>query len=112
MVAVSQHGEQRLHLLAALLDVADVIDDQSRVAGKSFQRPIQFELGFGAQELLDEHVTGSKQDTAVLVHQLLSKSTQQMAFAATRIPEHQDLLMAIQEAALQQYAQLRIGARR
>jgi len=106
--AVGQQGKQHLHLLAAVLDIADVVDDQTILLAQALQGTRQRQVTPSGEQLLHQQVAGSEQDPPTLLNQRLSQGTQQMGLAAARVAEGQHVLGAVEEGTFQQHAQLRI----
>ena len=57
-IAFGQEGEEDLDLIAVLLDVADVIDEQRFIAAEPPDGLGQHEIALGRQQLLDEQAAG------------------------------------------------------
>ncbi len=91
-VAMGQQREQYFHLLAALLHIAQVIDDQSREAIQPLQFFLQPESRFGQKQPLHQQYAGSEINGVTLLDQLMAQGAQKMRFPATGIPEHEDIL--------------------
>ena len=54
LVAVGEQGEEDLHLLPVLLDVADVVDDHRVEPRQPLERARELEIPLGDQEFLDQ----------------------------------------------------------
>lgn len=60
-VAFGKQREEDFHLLAALLHVAQVIDDQRVERRQPLDLPGQSQVAFGDQQLLHEQATGREE---------------------------------------------------
>src|SRR6185312_4301891 len=100
------------HLLPALLDVAQIIDEQRLKARQTLEHPRQAEVSFGRKQLLHENRSRGVEHPASLAHEQMTKRTEKMGFAAAGIAERQHVLASIQEGAFLQGADLLLRAHR
>ena len=73
-VTLGQQREQNLHLFAALLHIADVVDDQGVALRKTPDRARKFQVTLGNQQLLHQQAACRKVDPAALPDQLLAET--------------------------------------
>ena len=66
LVAFRQKFEQHFHLLATLLHVAQIVDDQAFEARHLFDQLRQTQIPFRNQQLLNQQTARRKQQTAAL----------------------------------------------
>ena len=64
-VAFGQEGEEHFHLFGALLDVAEVVEDDDVVAIHLFQPGLEAQVAFGDEHLLDEVEGAAEVDGAL-----------------------------------------------
>ena len=102
LVALRQQSEQNLHLFAALLDITQVVDEQSVVAAQALEQASQRQIALGDEQFLNQQVAGRVEHTPTLAHQILAQRTQKVGFAAPRIAEGQHILPTIQERSFPQ----------
>ena len=69
LITFGQEGKENVHFVPVLVDIADIVDDQSSVAGEPFQHPGQLEVPLGQKQLLDEQPAGREEDLAALAKQ-------------------------------------------
>jgi hypothetical protein len=62
LVAIRQEREEHLHLLAVLLDIADVVDDKSLESTKTLQLVGQPQVALRDQEPLDQERARREED--------------------------------------------------
>jgi hypothetical protein len=95
-----------IHLFAALLHIAQVIDDQCREAIQPLQFFLQPESRFGQKQPLDQQYAGSEINGVTLLDQFMAQGAQKMRFPATGIPENENILSSIQKVTVQQDREL------
>ena len=100
-VPFSQQSEQYLHLLTALLYVAEIIDDQSFERRQALDEAAQLQIAFGDQQVLHEQSRSGEVNAAPSRDQLLADGAKQVRFSAPRIAERQNVFTAIQELAFE-----------
>jgi len=98
-VTLGQKREQHLHLLAALLHVADVVDDHGIVFRQPLDHPRQLQVPLRDQQFLHQQAAGAEQDRSPLPDQFLTERTQKMGFARTAFAENEHVLSAVEEVA-------------
>ena len=74
-VTFRQKSEQNLHLLSALLNVAQVVDDQALEAAQLLDQFRKTQVAFGDQQLLNQQAARREQHTVTLKNQLLRQRT-------------------------------------
>lgn len=75
LVAVGQKRKQYIHLFAALLDVADVVDDEGGDPPQPLEQTCRLQLALGHQKLLPQQAEAREQHPSASVNQLLSDGT-------------------------------------
>ena len=84
LVALGQEGEQHLHLLAALLHVADVVEHHDAEAIEAAQLPLQLQVALGAQEPRDEREGRGEQHAPAPLDQLVGDGDRDVCFSPAR----------------------------
>ena len=75
-VPVGEQSEEHLHFVTAVLNVTDVIDDESVELVESLEFLLQPELGLGPQESLDQQRTWSEVDSPTLQDEFMTEGTE------------------------------------
>ena len=75
LISMSEQGEQHLHLVTAVLDITDIVNDERLELVESLEFLLQPELGLGAQEPLDEQRTGSEVGSPALQDEFMPAGT-------------------------------------
>jgi len=71
-IALGQEGKEHLHLFAALLDIADIVQDDDVKAVQAAQFGFQGIIPLGPQEAVDQLVGGRKEYAVVVVDPLVA----------------------------------------
>ena len=74
-VAFGEQREQHLHLLAALLHIAQVVDDQAVEPRQPLDQLRQPQVPLGDQKLLHQQAAGRQQNRSSPLNQLLPQRT-------------------------------------
>ena len=88
-VPFGQEGEQYLHFLAALLNIADVIQDNHHKTIKPFELVFQFMVSFGPQERFHQLEGWGEQDLNIALDPFVSQGRGQMGFAGARLAKNE-----------------------
>ena len=112
LVTFRQQREQHLHLFTALLNVADVINDDRVKAREPFQQAAQLQVSFGDQQFLNQQAASSEVHLAAQANQFLTDSGKQMRLPSARVPKNQDVLATVKEPSFRQRANLSSDFRR
>jgi hypothetical protein len=80
-ISFGEQGEEHLHLITGLLDVADVIEDQNLKAVEAAKLLLEKQITFRAQEIIDETEGGREEHAASGVNELMSNGSSKMSFA-------------------------------
>ncbi len=83
LIALAEEGEEHLHLVAVLLDVSDVINDDQIEGVEPPQRLLEQQVSLRHQEPLDELVGRTKQNAVASLDQFVSDGAQKMCLAAS-----------------------------
>ena len=103
-IALGEEREQDFHFISVVLDVADVVDDERVVACQAFEEPLEAQVLFGPQELLDQQAAGREIHAPAALNQFMADGTQQVGLATAGVAEGQDVLAPVHEVALDQRA--------
>ena len=82
LVTFGQKGEQHLHFFAALLHVAEIVDDQPFEARQFLDRTAELEVALGDQQILHQQIARGEVDSAAFADQFLTERDQKMRLAA------------------------------
>ena len=80
-VSLRQQSEQYLHLLAALLDIAHLVDDQAVMACQLLDLFAQPQVALGHQQILHQHCATGVFHPASLRDQFMGQGAEQVALA-------------------------------
>ena len=80
-VSLCQKREQHLHLLAALLHVAQVVEDDGVVAVEAPQGGLEREVALGREQALDEFEGGHEEHLVAPLDELVAESGDQVGLA-------------------------------
>src|SRR5215510_6575646 len=105
LVALGEEREQHLHLVAVLLDVADVVEDHGVEAIEHRELVLETQLALGDEQALDECVGRDEQHAIPALDQLVADRAHQVRLAATRKAEREQVVTALDERALAQRRQ-------
>ena len=105
-VTLGQQREQDFHLFAILLHVADVVDDEGTELRETFQHSGETQLAFRQQQFLYKERARREQNAMPPMDELLADGTQQVSLPATGISERKNVLVAVDERALEQSVEL------
>lgn len=111
-VAFCQQMEEHFHLFAAVLYIAESINDQGFIAQQQLHEFWQSLLLFCTNQCVDQLAGGVKDDPVSLIDQLLSQCTQQVRLSGAGGSQGQHIFLALQKAPLQQCTQLVIHLQR
>ena len=107
LVALSEEGEQDLHFLAGLLDVADIVEDDDVEAFEFGECGRQFQVAFGREQLRHQFERRGKHHLQLMsLDPLATEGGDQMRFAAPRQTEAQQIVAAANQVTGQQRGQL------
>ena len=99
LVALGHQGEEHLHLVGALLHVADVIEDEQLEGIESLQGTWQSEVPLGCEELLDEAEGRREEDGVAAANERVTERGSGVRLAASRESEAEDVVRALEELA-------------
>src|SRR6201995_4307783 len=102
LVTLGEEGEQHLHLVAVLLDVADVVADHGVEAVEDRELLLEAQVALGGEQALDERVGRDEQHAVPTLDQLVADGADQVGLAATRQTECEQIVAALEERALAQ----------
>ena len=92
LVALRKQGEEHFHFFAALLQVADVVEDEHFVAVEFLEFFFQPELAFGCEELAHDFEGGSKEDTpGVAQDEFATQGGEEVGLATTGQAKGEDV---------------------
>lgn len=97
LVAFGEQGEQDLHLIAVMLNVADVVEHETVEAVELRQELRQAQVTLGSQEPLDKARRRSPIDRVPLEHEFVAKGGDEMALAHSRFAHGDDVDRLCQE---------------
>src|SRR5207249_3296444 len=102
LVALGQEGEEHLHLLPALLDVADVVQDEALEAIELLQFSGQPKVSLGGQQTLHQLEGWREQDRSSTPGQLLAQRAHEVRLARSWVAEEKNVGGCIEERAVPQ----------
>jgi len=82
LVPLGQEGEQNLHLLLALLDVAQIVEDDDLEAVEAPEFPLQLIVPLGAQQATDQLEGGGEENAEAVLDPLVAQRRSEMGFDA------------------------------
>ncbi len=80
-VAFRQQGEERFHLVAGLLDVADVVEDDHFVGVEAAQFTFEQQVALGAQEFVHQAKGGGEENAVPGLDELVSHSGREVSLS-------------------------------
>ncbi len=81
LVAFRQEREEHLHLLAAPLHVAEVVDDRGLEARQFLQEPFELEIPLGGEQFLHQQAARREEHRVSPQHELLGHRTNGVRFS-------------------------------
>jgi hypothetical protein len=81
-VPLGQEGEGHLHFVAALLDVADVVEDHGVIDVESGKFSFEAKVALGSQQPLDERKGRREQDPVAVPDELVADGSYDVALAS------------------------------
>src|ERR1700693_670952 len=107
LVAFGQEGEEDLHLLAALLDVADVVEEDGLEAVQALELGGKPQVTLGGEQSLDDLESRREEDGTSLSNQLRAERAEQVGLARSRVTQGDYVDGAIEKGSIAQAGQLR-----
>ena len=101
-VPLGQEGEEHLHFVAALLDVADVVEDHGMIDVERGEFAFEAQVALGGQQPLDERVGRGEQDSVAVLDKLVADGCYDVALASAGQSEDEQIFPALDEAAFAQ----------
>ena len=80
-VTFGQKGEKHFHLVAGLLDIADVVENDDFVGVEMAQLVFEQQVTFGAQEFVNKAVSRSEKDAVPGLDELVANGGGEMGFS-------------------------------
>ena len=102
LVPLGQEGEEHLHLVAALLHIPDVIEDDRVVAVQLPELLLQPQFALGPEQPLHQRVGRREEHPPPAAHQLMADRARHVGLATTGQTEEQHVLPALHEASFAQ----------
>ena len=81
-ITFGQKSKEDLHFFAALLDVADVIENDDLETIQPFEFPFQIVVAFGSEQAIDQLVGGGKPDGIIALDPFVGKTCREMGFSS------------------------------
>jgi hypothetical protein len=105
LVALGHEGEEDLDFLSALLDVANVVEDEQVERVELGQSARESEVTFGSEELLDEAKGRGEEDGTTSLHERVTEGGCGVRLAATGQAEAEDVVGAVEKVAVSELVQ-------
>jgi len=97
LVAFGEEREEDLHLVAALLHIADVVEDHSVVGIERGELLLEAQIALGGEQSLDEREGRGEEDAVAALNELVADRADEVRLAASRQPEREDVVAALDE---------------
>ena len=98
LVAFGEKRKQDLHLVAALLDVPDVVEDDGVVGIERGEILLEAKVAFRSEQSLDERERRGEEDAVAALDQLVADGAHQVGLPSTRQSERKNVVAALDEA--------------
>jgi hypothetical protein len=100
LVALGEEREEDFHLLAALLDVADVVEDDGVEAVEGGELLLEPEVTLGSKETLHERERRREEHAVAALDELVPERADEVRLASAGQSEGQDVVASLDEASL------------
>ena len=102
LIALGEKREQDLHLVAVLLDVADVIEQHGVEAVEDRELVFETQVALGDEQALYEREGRGEQHPVAAQDQLVCDGADEVGLAAAGMSEREEIVTALDERALAQ----------
>lgn len=99
-VTLGEEREEHLHLVAALLHVANVVEDDHVEAVERGEFALEAEISFRSEEALDEGERGREKNPVTALDELVTNRANHVGFASPGETEHEQVFGTLDERAL------------
>ena len=106
LIAFSEEGKQYLDLIAVLLEIPDVIEDDHSIAVEAAQFFFQAQFLFGAEQALHQLERGGKEDPVAPFDEGLADGAEQMGLTPSGQAKGEDIMGSPDKVALTESGQL------
>ena len=101
-VPLGQEGEKHFHFIAALLDVADVVEDHGVIDVERGQFSFQAKVALGGQQPLDKREGRREQDPVAAPDEFVADGSHNVTFASAGQSEDEQVLPTFDKATFTQ----------
>ena len=84
LVPLRQEGEEHLHLVAVLLHVSDVVEDDGLEAVELLQFAFEREVALGGEQSLHEQIRGREEHRVSAPDELMADGAHQVSLSSSR----------------------------
>jgi hypothetical protein len=112
LITLSKQREEHLHLLAILLDIANVVQDQTRHLLELGDLLRQAQFAFGGKQPLHQRGCGGPEHRMALLDQFVAQRRRQMTFPRAWCPDGNDIVSMGDKRTAAQTLNLQSQARR
>lgn len=95
LVTFREECEEHLHLVATLLDVADVVEDDGVETVQQRELLFEAQVALGGEQPLYQGVRGGEQDAVAPQYKLVADGADEVRLAATWQAEGEDVVAAL-----------------
>ena len=98
-IAMCEQREQHFHFFAALLDIADIVQNDNLELVEPAQLALQFIIAFGDQEATDELESRDEEDAAARFDERMTQASRTVGFPGARQAKKEQVLAAVDKGA-------------